>query len=138
MCGETCTHGSEAGKLGRPSRPSRHYEGFCSLKISKYESLEDVHNKALFVSEHGELGVELAAYYGGNLEDAETALEDYYHGEYESELDYATSLFDELYSHTIPEPARYYVDYEGFKHDIFISDCFSIEVQGCYHIFGYH
>src|SRR5258708_494228 len=40
------------------------HEGFYSLQIDEYESIKDVHSKALFISEHGGLGAELAAYYG--------------------------------------------------------------------------
>jgi len=114
------------------------YEGFCSLEISEYEAIEDVHQKALFVLAHGELGAKLATYYGGNLDDAEEALAEHYHGEHKTELDYAMDLFDELYLDAIPEPARYYVDYDMFQRDIFINDYFSIEVGGKCHVFNHH
>jgi antirestriction protein len=112
--------------------------GFYGLAIEEYATIEDVHEKAMFILEHGELGAELATYYGGNLEDAKKALDECYHGEYESELDYATSFFDECYLETVPDTVRYYIDYESFKRDLFIDDCFSIEVGGKSHIFSRH
>jgi len=114
------------------------FEGFGSLSIGEYESITMIHDQAEFIIEHGALGAELLAHYGGNLEDAEKTLEDYYMGEHESELAYATDLFDELYMHDIPESAQYYVDYQKFQRDIFINDYFSLEVNGKCHVFVYH
>ncbi|HEV2524426.1 MAG TPA: antirestriction protein ArdA, partial [Gammaproteobacteria bacterium] len=93
-------------------------EGFCGLKIAEHASIEDVHEQALFVLEHGELDAKLLAYYYGDVEYAKGTFEDYYHGEYESELDYATAFFDECYLDTVPDTIRYYIDYDSFKTDI--------------------
>ncbi len=112
--------------------------GFYNVRIEEYDSIKDVHEKAMFILEHGELGAELSSYYGGDLEDAKKALDENYQGEYESELDYATAFFDECYLDTVPENVRFYIDYESFKTDIFIDDCFSIEVGGKSHIFFRH
>ncbi len=112
--------------------------GFGSLRIEEYESIEQIHEKALFIVEHGELGAEVLAYYGGYLEDAKEALEERYEGKHKSELDYATYLFDEIYLHDIPERLQFYIDYEQFKIDIFIDSYFSLEVEGRCHIFSQH
>ena len=114
------------------------FEDFGSLSIGEYESIEAIQEKASFIVEQGELGAELLANYGGNLADAEEALNDYYVGEHESELDYSIHLFDECYLHEIPENIQYYVDYDKFCRDIFINDYFSIKVDGKYHIFINH
>jgi len=114
------------------------FQGFGSLHIDEYEGLKQIHEKATFVVEHGYLGAELAAYYGGDLEDASDALENHYMGEHESELDYAIHLFDECYLHDIPESVQYYVDYDKFCHDIFINDYFSIDIDGKTHVFVRH
>ena len=110
------------------------------LEIEKDESIEDIQEKALFIVEHGELGTKLLNYYRGNLEHAQEAMEPYgyYHGEYESELDYATEFFDETYLPEVPTPACFYIAYDRFKRDIFINDFFSIEVGGKKHIFSRH
>src|SRR6185437_12115742 len=78
------------------------YSGFGFMGIDEYESIEQIHEKALFIVEHGELGDEVLDYYSGCLEDAKEALEERYIDKYKSELDYATELFDELYLHGIP------------------------------------
>lgn len=114
------------------------YEGFCSMKISEHEGIESSHQKALFILEHGAVGGEVAGYYGGNLEDAEEALENNYHGEWDSELDFATELFDDCYAHTIPQNLRSYIDYEQFCRDIFINDYLSFEVNHKVHVISYH
>lgn len=48
--------------------------------------------------------------------------EDAFCGEYDSEVAYAEELFDECYLHDVPENVRYYIDYEKFARDLFISD----------------
>ncbi len=111
------------------------YRGFGSLHIKRDESIEKVQEKALFIVEHGDLGAEVLAYHRGNLYYATEALEEYYVGEYESELDYAAYLFDELYLHEIPKSVRDYISYTRFQRDIFIDDYFSLEVNGSCHIF---
>jgi antirestriction protein len=113
------------------------FQGFGSLHIDEYEGLKQIHEKATFVVEHGQLGAELAAYYG-NLEEAEEALENHYMGAHESDLDYAIHLFDECYLHNIPESIQYYVDYDKFCRDIFIDDYFSIDIDGKTHVFVRH
>lgn len=113
-------------------------EDFYSMPINENEGVESAHQKALFILKHGEVGAVVAEYYGGDLEDAEEALENNYHGEWESELDYATDLFDDCYAHEIPESLRYYIDYESFSRDIFINDYLSFEVNHKVHVISYH
>jgi len=113
------------------------YEGFHGLDIAKDDGIEDIQEKALFILEHGELGAKLLNYYRGNLEYAQEALESYF-GVYENELDYAIEFFDECYSDTLPETVRAYIDYDSFKRDLFIDDCFSIKVGGKSHVFSRH
>ena len=48
--------------------------------------------------------------------------EDSYQGEADNEVAYAEQLFDECYANDIPENLRYYIDYEKFARDLFISD----------------
>jgi len=114
------------------------YSGFGSLFIDEYESIQEIHEKAHFILEHGELGAELMAYYGGDLKYATETLEEYYEGEYESDSDYAAYLFDEIYLPEIPKHLQFYIDYEKFQRDIFIDDYLSLEVKGKCHIFRRH
>jgi antirestriction protein len=48
--------------------------------------------------------------------------EDDYCGQYDSEELYGEEIFDECYLHDVPESIRYYIDYEKFTRDLFISD----------------
>jgi antirestriction protein len=111
------------------------FEDFGSLSLDEYESIKTVQSKAMFISTLGELGAELLAYCG-DLESAQEALENYYHGEYENELGFATQLFEECYLSSAPEAVSYYIDYEMFKRDIFINDYFSLDAEGKCHVFS--
>lgn len=102
------------------------HEGFEGLNISEYEGIESAHEKALFVEKHGELGAAVAAHFGGNIEEAETALSDHYIGEYESLEDYAREITED--SGDIPEHLAFYIDYERMGRDMEINDLFSIEL----------
>ena len=111
------------------------YEDFGSYQLSEYESISTVCEIAEFIAEHGELGIEVAAYLG-DLDSAREALENNYHGEHDSELDFATNLFDECYGHDLPENIKYYIDYDAFSRDLFMCDYHSIEIHGNTHVFS--
>ena len=87
------------------------------IRISEYESLDTIISIVEALTEHGEA---FAVYYNhtDDLEYAKTHFEDAYAGEYDSFLDYATELFDELYAHSIPEGLRTYIDYAAFARDL--------------------
>jgi antirestriction protein len=57
-----------------------------------------------------------------------------YHGEYDSEEDFAISLAEDTM--TIPEHISYYIDYEKMARDLFICDYFSIEINHKTHVFS--
>ena len=114
------------------------YEDFGGANIHEYSSIETVSPLAQFVAEHGDLGGDLLAHYGGDLDDAKKALEDHYHGKWDSEKEYATDLFDELYLYDVPRNIRFYIDYETFTRDLFINDYFSIHTGDKVHVFNYH
>lgn len=102
------------------------YEGFEGLSLSEWEGVADVAVKAEFIAEHGQLGAEVANYYGGDLDDARMALEDSYAGEYRSLADYAEELTEQTTQ--IPESLRFYIDYERMGRDMELSgDLFTIE-----------
>ena len=113
------------------------FEGFGSLKLDKFESIESVHAKAMFIVEHRELGAELLAYHG-DIESAQDAIENHYQGEHESRLEFAIQLFDSCHMDSIPAPIQCYIDYATFKRDIFLGDFYSIEVGGKTHVFSHN
>ncbi len=112
------------------------YSGFGDAKLDEYESILHVVKLAEFIDEHGELGATLLGDY--SIDDAQTLLEDQYHGAYDSEVDFAQSIFEECYSDAIPKNLIYYIDHEAFSRDLFMSDYFSLEAQGRTHVFSHH
>ena len=88
-----------------------------SIRISEYENLDTIVSIVEALTQHGEA---FAVFYNhtDDLEYAKTHFEDAYAGEYNSFLDYATELFDELYAHSIPEGLRIYIDYAAFARDL--------------------
>ncbi|MDI1352486.1 MAG: antirestriction protein ArdA [bacterium] len=112
------------------------YEGFGGIRLSEYEGLETVANYTEFIIEHSELGQALIADYG--LEEAQTMMDDHYHGSYDSEIDFARYVLEEHYSNPIPDDWQCYFDYEAFARDLFINDFCSVEVDGTVHVFSYH
>ena len=112
------------------------YDGFGSYPLDEYESISTICEIAAFIVEHGELGIELMANVGCNVEEAREILENNSYGTYDSELDFATELFNECYAHEIPEHLRHYIDYEAFCRDLFINDYYSIRINGDVHIFS--
>lgn len=112
------------------------HEGFEGLDIAEYEGIDAVARKAEFITEHGKLGAEVASYYGGDLDDAERALEEGYFGEYRTAADFAEEVTEN--QSDIPENLRYYIDYEGMARDMELSgDIFTIETGfEEVHVFG--
>jgi len=68
------------------------FENFEGCEVREYESFSHVVALAQFAGEHGALGGEVLSYYGGDLEDARTALEDRYAGAYASLEDFAEAI----------------------------------------------
>ncbi len=114
------------------------HEGFGSCSITENGDLESICEKAEFIAEHGELGAEILSNFHGCLDDAQEAMEDNYHGEHDSELDYATELFDEIYLHDVPKFVQGYIDYESFCRDLFLDGHYSIRIGHKVHVFSNH
>lgn len=112
------------------------YEGFGSISLSEYEGLETIASYSEFLIEHGELGQAIIADYG--LDEAQTMMEDHYHGSYDSEIDFARYVLEEYHCNPIPDDWQCYFDYEAFARDLFINDFCSVEVDGAVHVFSYH
>lgn len=100
------------------------YEGFEGIRLSEYAGIETVAQLAAFIAEHGKLGAEVYNHFG-SIEEAETALNDQYAGEYASLADFAQELTEQ--STTIPDSLRHYIDYDRMARDMAISDVLTIE-----------
>lgn len=112
------------------------YEGFERLSINEYAGIDTVARMAAFIAEHGALGAGLLEQFSGDMDQAESTLEDCYHGQFASLADYMEELTTE--SVTIPEALRYYVDWEGMARDAETGgDLFTIETaHGEVHVFS--
>ena len=112
------------------------YEGFEGVTISEYAGIDTVARMGAFIAEHGALGAGLLDQCDDDMDQAETALLDCYHGQFASLADYMEELTTE--SVTIPEALRYYVDWEGMARDAEMGgDLFTIETaHGEVHVFS--
>lgn len=103
------------------------HEGFEGVSISEYAGIEKVARMGAFIAEHGALGAGLLEQFVGDIDQAETALQDCYHGQHASLADYMEELTVES-GVTIPEALRYYIDWEAMARDAEMSgEFFTIE-----------
>lgn len=93
------------------------FENFEGCEVREYESFSHVVALAEFSVEHGELGGEVLSYYGGDLDDAKSAIEDRYAGAYTSLEDFAEGICSEQFA-SVPEQMRGYIDYEAIGRDM--------------------
>ena len=61
-------------------------------------------------------------------------LDERYHGEFDSEEDFAISFAEETME--IPEHLSFYIDYKSMARDLFINDFVSIELNYMTHVFS--
>lgn len=101
------------------------HEGFEGAEISEYQGIESVAELASFIEEHGKLGAELINHLCGDLENAQSAIDDHYHGVFKSVADFAQELTEETTD--IPGSLQFYIDYEAMARDLEINDVFTIE-----------
>ena len=103
------------------------YEGFNGYDLHEYESIEDIHQFACFIQEHGQLGAELLNYFCDDLPQAISALEDNYCGCFKSVADFAEDLTEQTTE--IPKALEYYIDYEAMGRDMELNrDILTIEL----------
>ena len=101
------------------------YENFDGVTINEYDSFARVVEIAEFIGNCSGFGGKLLENYGGDIEDAESAL-DRYNGEYESLADFAEELTESTTE--IPENLKYYIDYKSMARDMEMNgDVFTIE-----------
>lgn len=91
------------------------HEGFEGVTIREYASIENVARMAAFIDEHGALGAGLLAQFIGDMDQAEAAMQDCYHGQFWSLADYMEELTRE--SVTIPDALEYYINWEAMARD---------------------
>tara|TARA_R110001583_G_scaffold195438_1_gene373552 strand:+ start:11123 stop:11635 length:513 start_codon:yes stop_codon:yes gene_type:complete len=100
------------------------YDGFGGLGLGEYESLEHVHAIAVFLEEHGELGQAVLSHWCSDIDQAQQALSDDYHGCFTSLADFAQALTEETTS--IPDNLAFYIDYDKIGRDLEINDVYTV------------
>lgn len=113
------------------------FEDFGSVEIKEYDGIETVVEIADFITEYDELGAEILCYTGRNIEEARKLLDECYHGEFNSEEDFAYYWMHEIDGRDIPEYLEYYIDYQAMARDFFFSDFFSVELNHKIHVFSH-
>lgn len=114
------------------------FEGFGSYSVSEWSGIEELHNVALFLEEFPEIGSDVLAHIGDDLEEARKVIEENYSGCYTSLADYAEELTEGTCD--IPKHLEFYIDYEKMGRDMEMSgDIFTIETaHDEVHIFWNH
>jgi len=114
------------------------YEGFGPVRIEEYAGIEQVAETAKFLVEHGDVGAEVLAYFGGDLDEARGAMADRYLGCFASLADHMQETMEGAIE--IPQALRFYVDWEAMARDAEMSgDLFTIETgHENVHVFASH
>lgn len=114
------------------------HEGFGSYSISEYHGIDELVEIADLIAEHGEILPELIAW-RGDIKGALEALEHYYEGKFESELDFAYYHVEQSVNiDDLPELIRHAIDYDSIATTIFINDFHSIKLNHKFHVFSNH
>jgi antirestriction protein len=108
---------------------------YMGTSLPDYASVEDAHERAMFMLEHGANEALCTAIleYACDLKQAMYFMTECYQGEYDSEEDFAHQLFADCYE--IPEYLENYIDYEAIARDLFICDYISFRIDGVTHVF---
>jgi antirestriction protein len=102
------------------------HEGFEGAELSEYSSVDRVVELAAFIAERGELGSRVLAQFGGDIDQAEAAFDDYA-GRYRSLADYAQELTEDATD--IPPTLIHYIDYAAMARDMELNgDVFTVEL----------
>ena len=92
---------------------------FGGYSVSEYSGIKELHEVACFIEEHPEIGGDVLAHFGDDLEDARKAIEENYSGCYESLADYAREFTES--TSEVPEHLEFYIDYERMSRDMEMS-----------------
>lgn len=110
------------------------YENFSPVRLSEWETFEDVSEMARNIVEYGQLYAEVLAYFGdrGGLAESRKALEENYRGAFSSVGRYAESFVEEVYADVLsklPDFIRREIDYDAIGRDMELGgDIFTIEM----------
>ncbi len=102
------------------------YEGFGGFRLCEYTGINQAHEIACFIEQHGEVGGAVLCQWCGDLDAAQKAMDEDYCGRYTSLSDFAQEITEDTTA--IPESLQYYIDYERMARDIEMSgDVYTIQ-----------
>jgi len=105
------------------------YAGFVGLSLSEYQSFESVADMAAFIEEHEELGAKVAEHFGGNLDEARTALTENYAGKYESLAEFVQGFHEDCGTE-IPPAFSNYIDWDSLGRDMSLNGDITVIEMG--------
>lgn len=101
------------------------YEGFDDVSIEEYSSIEYIVRAASFIGEHGRVGSAVIAHFCGDIDEAQSAMENSYHGCFTSLADFMQDIV--VQTTIIPENLEFYIDWNAMARDAEMSgDYFTI------------
>jgi len=106
------------------------YDDFAGFDICEWEHSSSIIEKAKLAIEHGVVASLIQHHIGLDISEIDEYLANNPPIEVESELSFATELFNDIYNGQIPDNVWPYIDYEYFARDLFISDYCSIADNG--------
>lgn len=102
------------------------YEGFGTIRVNEWESIELIAEMAAFINKHKKLGLALLSHFCGDVREARSALEGNYCGKFRDLAEFAQQRTEE--TTCIPDNLFCYIDYAAMARDIVNSgDVFIIE-----------
>ncbi|WP_421950820.1 antirestriction protein ArdA [Pelagibacterium sp.] len=102
------------------------HEGFEGVELHEYSGIDRVVTLAAFIAERGELGAKVLEHFGGDIDQAETAFDEYA-GCYRSLADFAQEITEETTD--IPPTLIHYIDYAAMVRDMELNgDVFTVEL----------
>lgn len=106
-------------------------------RLEEGEDLETIAKIAEMMAEHGEIFSALVDLHS-TVDEAVTAIEDCYEGEWASIEDWAESWLEDTGSlQNVPENLRYYIDFEKWARDAEMGgDIYTLKVNGSVHVFN--
>ncbi|WP_265518230.1 antirestriction protein ArdA [Nitratireductor luteus] len=101
------------------------HEGFEGAELHEYSGIERLVELAAFIAERGELGAKVLEHFGGDIDQAEAAFDEYA-GCYRSLADFAQEITEETTD--IPPTLIHYIDYAAMARDMELNgDVFTVE-----------
>jgi antirestriction protein len=121
------------------------YDGIPS-SLGEYPSLQSIADYVELIEAAEERGLEsdvvaaVVSHFCGDVAEAKDAIEDKYHGAFDSLTDYAADYVESAdMLHGVPDTIARYFDFESFGRDLELGgDIYTIRVDGTLHVFSGH